>query len=99
MNISEIYHNALLAQAAYADDLNDTKDNTNLLISRLESVEDMTISQAQYIANNFRVVAQQDKTASGFSATLFQRLDENGQPIDEYYFAARGSDDGVVHRD
>ena len=54
----------------------------------------MTASQAQYIANNFRVVEQQETTDSDFSATLFQRLDENGEPINEYYFAARGTDPG-----
>ena len=52
MNISDTYHNALLAQAAYGDDLNNAKDDTNLLISQLVEVDDVTLSQAQYIANH-----------------------------------------------
>ena len=82
MNILGTYHNALLAQAAYADGLNNAKSDGALRQRLLTELKDkgMTISQAQYIADNFWVVEQQETTASGFSATLFERL-ENAQWI------------------
>ena len=71
MDITELYINALLAQAAYADNLTDGLTGTALATRLFEELKDrgMTRSQADYISENFEVFKQQDTTDSGFSAS------------------------------
>jgi hypothetical protein len=96
MNISDVYDVSLLSQAAYADKLNINKEDASLIGRLTLSTDDdgagMTSSQAEYFANNFRVIGQQETTTSGFSATLFERLNESGKGTGEFFLSMRGSD-------
>jgi hypothetical protein len=89
MNISEIYLNSLLSQMTYSDGLNENKEGSNLInqLTLTLGSRGVTQSQAQYFSDNFRVVEQQETTASGFSATLFERLNESGQGSGEYFLS------------
>jgi pimeloyl-ACP methyl ester carboxylesterase len=51
----------------------------------------MSTAQATYLSDRYTVVRQQPNTASGFSATLFQRVG-SGAGSGEYVFAARGTE-------
>ncbi len=96
MNITDIFDGSLLSQAAYADNL-DSGLSGSALVAALTNSEfgaDMTTAQAEYFADNYRVIQQQDTTASGFSATLFQNIHTN-----EYHFSMRGTDEGFFGAD
>jgi Ca2+-binding RTX toxin-like protein len=97
MNISNAFINSMLSQAVYANNLNSAQGGDSLISQLAKSGESggagMTSSQAEYFANNFRVIEQQETTASGFSATLFERLNESGQGSGEYFLSMRGSDE------
>tara|TARA_R110002050_G_C8835511_1_gene505548 strand:- start:156 stop:647 length:492 start_codon:yes stop_codon:yes gene_type:complete len=89
MEISAAYESALLAQMAYADNLNDNKSDElliNALIHETNGASDVTQAQAEYFASKYVVVQQTNNPETGFSATLFQEI-ETG----EYHLATRGS--------
>ncbi|HUW25977.1 MAG TPA: calcium-binding protein [Gallionella sp.] len=92
--IQNLFEQAQLAEAAYANLWN---SNTNSVITDSELVkialiaEKFSIAQAAELVKNWRVVSQQPDTISGFSATLFEKLDANQQPTGQYSFAIRGS--------
>jgi hypothetical protein len=93
MNIEKSYINSLLAQMSYANGLaRGMKGDAlkNQLFSELEA-KDVTSEQATYFAKHFRVVEQYSVESTGFSATLFERLNDDGTPSDEYHLANRGS--------
>jgi hypothetical protein len=94
MNVSEIYLNSLLAQMTYSDGLNENMDSSNLAnqLTLALGSRGVTQSQAQYFSDNFQVVKQKETTASGFSATLFERLNESGKGTGEFFLSMRGSD-------
>lgn len=91
MDINTLFHEALLAQAAYADlDANMTKE---ALITKLQDnflVGGVTQAQAEYFADHFKVVQQDNNPETGFSATLFQEIKKYGE-LGEYHLATRGS--------
>ena len=89
MEISAAYESALLAQMAYAKNLNNSKsgnDLVNALINEVKGAENVTRSQAEYFASKYVVVRQTENIETGFSATLFQNIDTG-----EYHLATRGS--------
>ena len=91
--ITSIFEQAQLAEAAYAD-FNDP------LKSDLQVLQDngFSLSQAAEFVQNWRVVHQYDNSTlsgvfgTGFSATVFERLDA-GQPLGEFSLSIRGSQD------
>ncbi len=94
--IQELFQQAQLAEAAYANFLDPTK-------TRLQALQDegMSTAQANAFLARWRVVDQYDPSAllghfsaflgvgSGFSATVFASLDNPGQ----FSLAIRGSQD------
>lgn len=99
-SIKNLYDAAFLAEVAYVDFAK--VDMTNLVqykkdIEREFSNGKSNLSEVQinYFLENFRVVAHQPNTKSGFSATVFARIDENGQDVEpyDYIFANRGTED------
>jgi len=94
--IQDLFQQAQLAQAAYAD-LTGTAGNQTALITRLDVANKDTYngtfsqSQATEFVKHWRVVSHQPDTSSGFSATLFERLDSDQQPTGQYTLAIRGS--------
>ena len=94
--IQDLFQQAQLAQAAYAE-LTGTARNQTALITRLDVANKDTYngtfsqSQAAEFVKHWRVVSHQPDTSSGFSATLFERLDSNQQPTGQYTLAIRGS--------
>lgn len=89
----QLFDMASLSEAAYAD----------FVISAVlqSSTEDIKIAlkakgwsdtQATEFLTHYRVVSQQPNTATGYSATLFERLSDGGAPTGEYVFAQRGTE-------
>lgn len=71
-SLHNAFINALLADAAYVDDLNTGRNLATVLAPRL------TPTLAQYLADNFVVVTQKltnDLTESGFDATVWRGKD------------------------
>ena len=94
MNLSDTYLASLTSQITYVDDLNENSTGLNLKdqIKKDMSISGVSESQAQYFADNFTVVAQDDEnvTTTGFQATVFRH-----NTTREYYFAMRGTDDST----
>ncbi|HBU28883.1 MAG TPA: hypothetical protein DEB56_03775 [Thiobacillus sp.] len=94
--IQDLFQQAQLAQAAYAD-LTGTAENQTALLARLDVANKDTYngtfsqSQAAEFVKHWRVVSHQPDTSSGFSATLFERLNSEPQPTGQYTLAIRGS--------
>tara|TARA_R110002050_G_scaffold259795_2_gene399288 strand:+ start:769 stop:1422 length:654 start_codon:yes stop_codon:yes gene_type:complete len=86
MNINEVFESALLAQAAYADNLN-AGMSASALAAALSENDNMTETQAEYFASRYKVIIQQPTTESGFSATVFQRIGDGS-----FHMAMRGTD-------
>ena len=70
MSILNNYLAALTSQMTYVN--NETGDALKSRILLDPDVEGITEIQAEYFSDNFTVVAQQDTTASGFFAMVFQ---------------------------
>ena len=88
--IKELFQQTQLAEAAYAN-LSGIAGlpGTQPLTSRLTD-SGMSESQAADFVTHWRVAHHISNTESGFSATLFERLD-NGSGTGEYSLAIRGS--------
>ena len=91
MNITGVYNNSLLSEASYADfkDI-DTKDSAQVktaLINIDGPGKGFSQAQAKDFVTHWKVVSHQPDTASGFSATLFESLDNPGT----YSLAIRGT--------
>jgi hypothetical protein len=84
--IQELFQQAQLAEAAYAD----FAAFPNNPKGALED-EGFSTAQATAFVSQWRVVNHIPDTPSGFSATLFERLDANEQPTRQYTLAIRGS--------
>ena len=87
--IQDMYQQALLAEAAYADFVAFPNNPTGALLQ-----EGFSPSQATEFLKNWRVVSQFTENGvlnNGFSATLFERRDTNGQPTGQYTLAFEGS--------
>ena len=84
--INEYLLHSETALASYATGLTLGQVNSD----RYQSAE-MTFLQAQKFNQSWQVLGQQDIT-DGFSAVLFERMDESGAPTGEKVLAIRGSD-------
>ena len=105
---TQIFDMASLAEAAYATFVDENGvllvTNKIQLIARLQDFQndgdkDFSKTQAEEFAKLYRVVSQRPNTASGYSGTLFERLDADGTltgtvggPTGEYVFAQRGTE-------
>ena len=85
MTITKAFQSAILSDASYVDfegrdftDSDDIKDAIN------NDSEHLTDKQADDFVRTWRVVDQQPDTSSGFSATLFERINEAGEIIVVY---------------
>ncbi|MFT5706462.1 MAG: hypothetical protein ACI9ES_000741 [Oceanospirillaceae bacterium] len=91
MDINTLFHEALLAQAAYADlEANLTDEDIITKLQNDDFVGGVTQAQAKYFIDHFKVVQQDNNPETGFSATLFQEIKEDGE-LGEYHLATRGS--------
>ena len=88
----ELLDAALLAEAAYAILVNDSGQikSPDAVLAALIA-EGWSPSQAGSFLLQYRVIHQQPNTATGFSATLFEKLN-NGVPTGQYVFATRGTE-------
>jgi hypothetical protein len=90
--IQDLFQQSQLAEAAYANFVNGggliaTGDELKTALI----AEGFSESQAADFVTHWQVVSQQPDTASGFSATVFERLDANQQPTGQYSLAIRGT--------
>lgn len=99
-----LFEQAQLAEAAYADLTSAIGSQSNLLTALNIANQEIyggsfSLSQATEFVANWRVVDQYDNSlwgglvGTGFSATIFERLDENGIGTGIYSLAIRGSQD------
>ena len=87
--IEQYFMQAELAQAAYG-----TFQKGAITTSQLTNDKvGMTAAQAKAFTEKWEVVHHLPDTASGFSATVFERLNEEGELTGERYLAIRGSTD------
>ncbi|HFD81385.1 MAG TPA: hypothetical protein ENK05_13485, partial [Gammaproteobacteria bacterium] len=91
MDIIRAYGNALLSEASYANFQN--KIDPEDVKTALETIPDGGFSQVQAedFVTHWKVANHQPDTASGFSATLFESLDEPGR----YTLAIRGTQGAI----
>jgi hypothetical protein len=85
----------LLSEISYVD-LQETKNpdgsyNKSKIVIALTS-KGFSSAQALDYVNHWRVVDHQPNTTSGFSATLFEKLDDNQTGTGEYTLAFRGTE-------
>ena len=85
-----ILDSALMAETAYAEFL---QPNGQLKSSIRQALldKDWSATQADEFLRNYRVVSQQPNTATGYSATLFEKLN-NGVPTGQFVLANRGTE-------
>lgn len=101
---TKIFDMASMAEAAYANFVDASGDllvtDTATLIAKLEDFDGdpsngksgFSKTQAEEFAKHYRVISQRPNTDSGYSGTLFERLDKNGAGTGEYIFAQRGTE-------
>ena len=96
-SIHNLFQQAELSEAAYAnfvDSAGNLLTNPDDIKAALQDAGNnmrFSSTQATAFVSQWRVVNHIPDTASGFSATLFERLDANEQPTRQYTFAIRGS--------
>lgn len=88
--ITEYYRQAELALASYSTLYYGISDDTYIDALKRGS-KGMTQVQAQTFASNWRVIDQQPNTDSGFSATVFQNIDDNS-----YVLSIRGTETSII---
>jgi VCBS repeat-containing protein len=102
--IQNLFQQAQLAEAAYANFINPVtgnvySDNDSLTAALIaegfgkdknSNIQTQSTQAADFLAN-WRVVDQLPNTASGFSATVFQNVDTG-----QYVFAARGTETPIL---
>lgn len=101
---TQLFDMASLAEAAYAT-FTDASGALTIaskveFINRLQDFDadgqkdtkSFSRTQAEEFADHYRVISQQPNTDSGYSATLFERLDEAGVGTSEYVFSQRGTE-------
>ena len=99
--IQELGQQAQLAEAAYADFLDPSKTPADSLQT---GDSKFSASQAAAFVRNWRVVDQYTSPpglfgitdGTGFSGTLFERLDGNGNGTGQFTFALRGTQPGYA---
>ena len=83
-NFSNVYSAGFYDQQAVIDAITDKSDKNNF-----------SATQAAEFVTHWRVVDHQPETTSGFSATLFQRIDtdpDSGLKDGDYVFANQGTE-------
>lgn len=91
--IQDLFQQAQLAEAAYAD-----FSNPNVSVEQALRNEGMSATQATAFVSNWRVISQFSESgvlSNGFSAALIERLDASQQPTGQFTFAIRGSSEVV----
>jgi len=90
---SDLLASAHLSEAAYAALLDDTGRPLATAQELVDALKRAGWSEAQatVFSTQHRVIHQQPNTATGFSATMFEKLN-NGVPTGQYVFAARGTE-------
>jgi Ca2+-binding RTX toxin-like protein len=97
--IQELFQQAQLAEAAYANFFDNAGNlittNAQLITALTNTDADgkFSLAQAAALVTDWRVVNYFPDTASGFSATLFERLNGGGTGTGEFSLAIRGSTD------
>lgn len=94
MNVNDCYQHALLSEASYADleGVTTPKQLETILIA-----SGFSDKQAAEFVTHWRVVDHRPNTlVSGFSGTLFERLDANGIGTGQYTLAIRGTEASVL---
>jgi len=104
--IQELFQQAQLTEAAYANFID---PNTGLPYTLNQKITDalqdtgnhmtFSVTQADDFALHWKVITQQANTASGFSATLFQRIDTDpisGFQEGQYVYAVRGTEPEAI---
>ena len=95
MSISQLFGQALLSEASYADFWDDSK---NQLIDDIPGVQatlraiGFSVIQSEEFTRRWRIIDHQPNTSNGFSATVFEALDEFGNGTGELSLAIRGSE-------
>ena len=84
--IEDIFQQAQLAEAAYADFSNPTVSEYQALING-----NFSSAQAADFVAHWKVVDHVPDLESGFSATIFEQLDESGTGTGHFNLAIRGS--------
>ena len=89
MDINKMYQGSLLSEASYADLQNkfDPQDVKTALMNIDGTGKGFSKAQAEDFVTHWKVASHQPDTASGFSATLFESLDNPGT----YTLAIRGT--------
>jgi len=89
----QLFDMASLSEAAYADLFQNgaTITATSAVQARLVAAGWSDIQATEFLTH-YRVISQQPNTATGYSATLFERLGDGGTPTGQYVFAQRGTE-------
>ncbi len=85
-SLQNLFQQAQFAEAAYAD-----FSNTNVSQEEALTNEGFSAAQAAAFVKQWRAVDHIPDTAAGFSATIFERLNVNGNGTGEFNLAIRGS--------
>ncbi len=91
MNSMDAYDGALLSEISYVNYTEVDILNSDVIKKQLIS-SGITESLAEDFIVHWRVVDHQPDTESGFSATLFERLDEQKNGTGEYVLGTRGTE-------
>lgn len=97
--IQDLFQQAQLAQAAYADFTLGL--STEAALTNPDTGAGFSNAQATAFTTHWRVVDQYTApvvlgvTGSGFSATVFESIDESGNGTTQYTFAVRGTETGL----
>ena len=96
--IPTYYENSELSFAAYSSLYSGMSKND--YIEALKDInKGMSQSQAEQFVDNWAVIDQQPNTQNGFSATVFERLDESGIGTGEFTLAIRGTEASLIDWD
>lgn len=90
---SKLFELGQLAEASYAN-FSGTDDVRVKLLEGVDTKSLLSQSQANEFATHWQVASHQLDTTNGFSATLFQRVDDDpigGFHAGEYVYAIRGT--------
>jgi len=94
---TKLFELGQIAEASYADFIVASVSGTinpDAMRKAVDKSSLFSLSQANEFASHWQVASHQPDTASGFSATLFQRVDDDpisGFHVGDYVYAIRGT--------
>lgn len=91
MDMNNIYYQAMLSEASYADFRAAKASDGSYITEKVKAAlidKGFSETQATEFVSKWRVVDHQPNTPTGFSATLFERIDNPGELV----FAVRGTE-------